>query len=184
MSKKQNRKSKKHSRKGKKHSRKHVGGSQASDLVMGYVSNPGHSVEYPGVPKLAGNVDEIGKMLYKTTGGGCGCSGNNSNTKKMMSGGSRNSDMVMAYASKVAQAGGRRKGSKKSKKSMRSMRSKRSIRGGGSTAIRDTLYSRVYNGGRTDDAPFFNAFTNEEYLSQDFLANQEPNLGANPPYIE
>ena len=172
----------------KKQSRKHVGGSQASDLVMGYVNNSGHSVESPGVPKLAGNVDDIGKMLYKTTGGGCGCSGNKKNTKMM--GGSRNSDMVMAYAKKVAQAGGRRKVSKKSKKSVKKSKKsvkksiKKSMRGGSATAIRDTLYSRVYNGGRTDDAPFFNAFTNEKYLSQDFLANQEPNLGANPPYIE
>jgi hypothetical protein len=56
--------------------------------------------------------------------------------------------------------------------------------GGAATDIRDTLYSRVYNGGREDDVPFFNAFTNEQYLSQDFLANKEPNLVSNPPYIE
>ncbi len=78
-------------------------------------------------------------------------------------------------------------GVRRSKKSKRSKRSKRSLRvkskrGGGATDFRDTLYSRKYDGGRTDEAPFFNAFTSEEYISPQDLVN-EPNMVANPPFL-
>jgi hypothetical protein len=53
---------------------------------------------------------------------------------------------------------------------------------GGATDFRDTLYSRKYDGGRTDEAPFFNAFTSEEYISPQDLIN-EPNMVANPPFL-
>ncbi len=77
--------------------------------------------------------------------------------------------------------GGKRSG-KKSKKSKRSKRHLKSKRGGGATDFRDTLYSRKYDGGRTDEAPFFNAFTSEEYISPQDLVN-EPNMVANPPFL-
>ena len=73
-------------------------------------------------------------------------------------------------------------GARRSKKSKRSKRSRRTTRGGGATDFRDTLYSRQYDGGRTDEAPFFNAFTSEEYISPQDLVN-EPNMVANPPFL-
>ena len=72
-------------------------------------------------------------------------------------------------------------GARRSRRSRRSRISKNK-RGGGSTDFRDTLYSRQYDGGRTDEAPFFNAFTSEEYISPQDLVN-EPNMVANPPFL-
>jgi hypothetical protein len=73
-------------------------------------------------------------------------------------------------------------GARRSRRSKRTKRSRRTTRGGGATDFRDTLYSRQYDGGRTDEAPFFNAFTNEEYISPQDLIN-EPNMVANPPFL-
>ena len=75
--------------------------------------------------------------------------------------------------------GGARRRLKKrnSKSKSKSMRMKR---GGGATDFRDTLYSRTVDG-RSDEVPFFNAFTSEEYLSPQQLIN-EPNTVANPPF--
>ena len=53
-------------------------------------------------------------------------------------------------------------------------------RGGGATDFRDTLYSRTADG-RSDEVPFFNAFTSQEYISPHDLIN-EPNTVANPPF--
>lgn len=73
-------------------------------------------------------------------------------------------------------------GARRSRKSKRSRRNRRTTRGGGATDFRDTLYSRQYDGGRTDEVPFFNAFTSEEYISPQDLIN-EPNMVANPPFL-
>jgi hypothetical protein len=78
-------------------------------------------------------------------------------------------------------------GARRTRHTRRTRRSKRSMRvkskrGGGSTDFRDTLYSRQYDGGRTDEVPFFNAFTSEEYISPQDLVN-EPNMVANPPFL-
>lgn len=121
-------------------------------------------------------------------------------------GGSPASDRVMSFATgegvmastpgtpklagdvnslKLYQLTGGKKKSKHSKRSQKSKRSKRHLkskRGGGATDFRDTLYSRKYDGGRTDEAPFFNAFTSEEYISPQDLVN-EPNMVANPPFL-
>ena len=77
--------------------------------------------------------------------------------------------------------GGARR-SRRSKRAKRTKRSRKTTRGGGATDFRDTLYSRQYDGGRTDEVPFFNAFTNEEYISPQDLIN-EPNMVANPPFL-
>lgn len=74
-------------------------------------------------------------------------------------------------------------GARRSRRSRRSSRIRKNKRGGGSTDFRDTLYSRQYDGGRTDEAPFFNAFTSEEYISPQDLVN-EPNMVANPPFLK
>ena len=71
----------------------------------------------------------------------------------------------------------KRNSKSKSKSKSKSMRMKR---GGGATDFRDTLYSRTVDG-RSDEVPFFNAFTSEEYLSPQQLIN-EPNTVANPPF--
>lgn len=72
-----------------------------------------------------------------------------------------------------------KKRNSKSKSKSKSMRM-RMKRGGGATDFRDTLYSRTVDG-RSDEVPFFNAFTSEEYLSPQQLIN-EPNTVANPPF--
>ena len=186
-----------HQRKQKSNSRKtrkyHRGGSQASDLVDSFVKGAGEFKSIPETLRLAGSP--AGLNLYQTTGGGagCGCGGGT----KGMKGGSPASDYVMQRAQYVldeatklgnaqSQHGGRK--SRKSKKTKKSKRAKKSRkmnkRGGGSgTDFRDTLYSRIVNGDRTDAVPFFNAFTNEQYISQQELAN-EPNVVANPPYLQ
>ncbi len=56
-------------------------------------------------------------------------------------------------------------------------------RGGGATDFRDVLYSRPYDGFRSDEAPFFNKFTSSEFLSPQQLVN-EPNTVANPPFLK
>ncbi len=171
---------------GRRHTRKHHrGGSQASGLVSSFTNTAGEFKTMPETPRLPGNP--AGLNLYQTTGGA-----------KPLRGGSPASDYVMARAQYVLdeanklgsqQTGGRRRKSKKSKKSKKTKKSKRTkskrrhMGGGSATDFRDTLYSRVVNGGRTDDVPFFNAFTNEEYISQQDLAN-EPNMVANPPYLQ
>ena len=73
-----------------------------------------------------------------------------------------------------------KKGKSKSRKSKSKKRSSKMTRGGGASDIRDTLYSRSVDG-RSDEVPFFNAFTSEEYLSPQQLIN-EPNMVANPPF--
>jgi hypothetical protein len=85
-------------------------------------------------------------------------------------------------ALKLYQLTGGARRSRHTKRSKRSKRSRKNKRGGGSTDFRDTLYSRKYDGGRTDEAPFFNAFTSEEYISPQDLVN-EPNMVANPPFL-
>jgi hypothetical protein len=173
----------------------HRGGSQASDLVDSFVKGAGEFKSIPETLRLAGSP--AGLNLYQTTGGGggagCGCSGG----ARRMKGGSPASDYVMQRAQYVldeatklgnsqSQSGGRK--SRKSKKTKKTKKTKRSRkmnkRGGGSgTDFRDTLYSRIVNGDRTDAVPFFNAFTNEKYISQQELAN-EPNVVSNPPYLQ
>jgi len=166
----------------------HRGGSQASDLVDSFVKGAGEFKSMPETLRIAGNPASLN--LYQTTGG-----------SKRMKGGSPASDYVMQRAQYVldeatklgdsqSQKGGRKsrksKKTKKTKKTKRTKRSNRKMnkRGGGSgTDFRDTLYSRIVNGDRTDAVPFFNAFTNEQYISQQELAN-EPNLVANPPYLQ
>ena len=183
----------KHKSKSHKTRKHHRGGSQASDLVDSFVKGAGEFKSIPETLRLAGSP--AGLNLYQTTGGGagCGCSGG----AKRMKGGSPASDYVMQRAQYVldeatklgnaqSQHGGRK--SRKSKKTKKSKRAKKSRkmnkRGGGSgTDFRDTLYSRIVNGDRTDAVPFFNAFTNEQYISQQELAN-EPNVVANPPYLQ
>jgi hypothetical protein len=183
----------KHKSKSHKTRKHHRGGSQASDLVDSFVKGAGEFKSIPETLRLAGSP--AGLNLYQTTGGGagCGCSGG----AKRMSGGSPASDYVMQRAQYVldeatklgdsqSQRGGRKsRKSRKSKKSKKSKKSRKMIkRGGGSgTDFRDTLYSRIVNGDRTDAVPFFNAFTNEKYISQQELAN-EPNVVANPPYLQ
>jgi hypothetical protein len=173
----------KHSKKGRK--QKHRGGSQGSDLVNSFAKTAGQFMSNPETPRLPGNPASLN--LYQTTGG----------SPNKHRGGSPASDYVMARAQYVldetnrlgSQKGGKRsKKSKKSKKSkgkkMSKRKSKRRHMGGGSaTDFRDTLYSRIVNGDRADAVPFFNAFTNEEYISQQDLAN-EPNMVANPPYLQ
>ena len=131
---------------------KSMGGSLASDRVMSFANNEGVETNMNVVPKLAGNPFNFN--LYQTTGGG----------KKRKSKSKKNKSK-----------------SKKSKsKSKKSHRSKMK-RGGGASDIRDTLYSRSIDV-RSDEAPFFNAFTSEEYLSPQQLIN-EPNMVANPPFM-
>ncbi len=179
----------KHKSKTHKTRKHHRGGSQASDLVDGFVKEEGQYMPVPQTPRLPGNPASLN--LYQTTGGGCGCSGG---APKRMAGGSPASDYVMERAQYVLDEANKlgvaqsQKGGRKSRKSKKSKKSKKSRkmnkRGGGSgTDIRDTLYSRIVNGDRTDAAPFFNAFTNEKYISQQDLAN-EPNLVQNPPYLQ
>ena len=73
--------------------------------------------------------------------------------------------------------------SSSSRKSRRShSRRQMKKRGGGATDFRDTLYSRSVDG-RADEVPFFNAFTSEKYISPQELIN-EPNMVANPPYLQ
>lgn len=156
-----------------KKTRRHRGGSQASDLVMGLAKNAG--VVLPDVPefKIAGNPATLN--LYQTTGGGCGCNKNIKGGKsKSKRGGSPASEYVMQRAQYVLDETNRLGGQKGGKKMNK--------RGGSATDFRDTLYSRIYNGDRTDAVPFFNAFTNDQYISQQDLAN-EPNVVENPPYL-
>ena len=87
-----------------------------------------------------------------------------------------------ASALKLYQLTGGARRSRRSKRTKRTKRSRKNTRGGGATDFRDTLYSRQYDGGRTDEVPFFNAFTNEEYISPQELIN-EPNMVANPPFL-
>ena len=172
------RQTKSHSRRSR-HSRRHRGGSQASNLVMSFAPSSGLVQPVGETTKLSGHPANLN--LYQTTGGA---------RRRVKRGGSPASDWVMQRAQYTldemnklgAQNGGRR-----SKKSRRHHKSKKHSRrskkvGGGATDIRDTLYSRIYNGDRTDAVPFFNAFTNEQYISQQDLAN-EPNMVANPPYL-
>jgi hypothetical protein len=82
--------------------------------------------------------------------------------------------------------GGGKKSRSKSKSRSRSRKTSRKSRrhikrGGGATDFRDTLYSRSVDG-RSDEVPFFNAFTSEEYISPQQLIN-EPNMVSNPPYL-
>jgi hypothetical protein len=133
------------------------GGSPASDRVMSFANGEGVKVDLPPTPAVAGDVKSLN--LYQLTGG--------RKVKK----------------SKKSKKHHVSKRSKKSKRSNRSRRMRMNKRGGGATDFRDTLYSRQYDGGRTDEAPFFNAFTNEEYISPKDLVN-EPNMVANPPYLQ
>ena len=155
-----------------KKSRKHRGGSQASDLVMDYAKSVGLSLPSLDNIKLPGNPSALN--LYQTTGGGCGCK-NIKGGSKSKRGGSPASEYVMQRAQYVLDEANRLGGQKGGKKMNK--------RGGGATDFRDTLYSRIYNGDRTDAVPFFNAFTNEQYISQQDLAN-EPNVVPNPPYSQ
>ena len=132
---------------------KTTGGSLASDRVMGFANSAGVQSDMNVVPKLAGNPANFN--LYQTTGGGKRKSKSKKNKSKS------------------------KKGKSKSKKS-RKNRSSKMKRGGGASDIRDTLYSRAIDV-RSDEAPFFNAFTSEEYLSPQQLIN-EPNMVANPPF--
>jgi len=74
----------------------------------------------------------------------------------------------------------KKRNSKSKSRSHSKSKSMRMKRGGGATDFRDTLYSRTVDG-RSDEVPFFNAFTSEEYLSPQQLIN-EPNTVANPPF--
>jgi hypothetical protein len=74
----------------------------------------------------------------------------------------------------------KKRNSKSKSRSNSKSKSMRMKRGGGATDFRDTLYSRTVDG-RSDEVPFFNAFTSEEYLSPQQLIN-EPNTVANPPF--
>ncbi len=170
-----------------KKTRRHRGGSQASDLVMGLAKDAGLVLPAVGDLKLPGNI--AGLNLYQTTGGGCGCNKNikggsqcrhqlkrGGNSKVVKRGGSPASDYVMQRAQYVLDETNRLAGGQKGGKKMNK-------RGGSATDFRDTLYSRIYNGDRADSVPFFNAFTGEQYISQQDLAN-EPNVVAHPPYLE
>ena len=143
------------------------GGSPASDRVMSFANADGIKVDLPPTPTIAGDVKSLN--LYQLTGG----KRNSKSKKSKNSKNSKNSNKS-------------NKKSKKSHKKSRSVKHRRmnlNKRGGGATDFRDTLYSRQYDGGRTDEAPFFNAFTNEEYISPKDLVN-EPNMVANPPYLQ
>ncbi len=169
---------------GGRHTRKHHrGGSPASGLVSSFTNSAGEFMTMPQTPRLPGNPADL--KLYQTTGGA-----KRRSRRSRHRGGSPASDYVMARAQYVLdeanrlgsqQTGGKRRKSKKTKKSKKSKR--RHIGGGGATDFRDTLYSRIVNGDRSDAVPFFNAFTNEQYISQQDLAN-EPNMVANPPYLQ
>jgi hypothetical protein len=83
--------------------------------------------------------------------------------------------------------GGAKRSKSRSSSSRKSRRShnRRQMKkrgGGGATDFRDTLYSRSVDG-RSDEVPFFNAFTSEKYISPQELIN-EPNMVANPPYLQ
>ena len=121
---------------------------------MSFANAEGTKVDLPPTPTIAGDVKSLN--LYQLTGG-----------RKI----------------KKSKKSKKHHNSKKSKKSKRSHRMSMNKRGGGATDFRDTLYSRQYDGGRTDDAPFFNAFTNEQYIAPKDLVN-EPNMVANPPYLQ
>jgi hypothetical protein len=157
-----------------KKTRRHRGGSQASDLVMDYAKSSGLSLPALSDLKLPGNPSALN--LYQTTGGGCGCNKNVKGGSKSKRGGSPASEYVMQRAQYVLDETNRLGGSQKGGKKMNK-------RGGSATDFRDTLYSRIYNGDRTDAVPFFNAFTNEQHISQQDLAN-EPNVVPNPPYLQ
>ncbi len=175
------------SHRSKKTVRKHRGGSQASDLVMGLAKDAGIVLPSVSDVKLPGNPSALN--LYQTTGGGCGCNKNvnvkggsknhikrGGNSKVAKRGGSPASEYVMQRAQYVLDEANRLGSGQKGGKKMNK-------RGGGATDFRDTLYSRIYNGDRTDAVPFFNAFTNDQYISQQDLAN-EPNVVPNPPYLQ
>jgi len=149
-------------------SRKHRGGSPASDRVMSFATAAGVQSETPGTPRLT--ADPKGLNLYQTTGGARKLKGgfyDSGKKKNTLHGGSKKS---------------KSKSKPKAKRSTsRKTRRHRMKRGGGATDFRDTLYSRTVDG-RSDEVPFFNAFTSEEYLSPQQLIN-EPNMVANPPYL-
>ncbi len=86
----------KHKSKTHKTRKHHRGGSQASDLVDGFVKEEGQYMPVPETPRLPGNPASLN--LYQTTGGGCGCSGG---APKRMAGGSPASDYVMQRAQYV-----------------------------------------------------------------------------------
>jgi hypothetical protein len=152
----------------RKRTMRHRGGSPASDRVMSFANAEGIKVATPETPKVAGDVSSLN--LYQLTGG--------KRSKKYSKKTAKKSSKKNSKKSKKSE-----KASKRSKKSKRSNRRHLMKRGGGATDFRDTLYSRQYDGGRTDEAPFFNAFTNEEYISPQDLVN-EPNMVANPPYLQ
>jgi hypothetical protein len=145
-------------------SRKHRGGSPASDRVMSFATGAGVQSETPGTPRLT--ADPKALNLYQTTGGARRLKGGFVSGKK-------NNSLH----------GGARRSKSKSRSCSHSRKSRRHMkRGGGATDFRDTLYSRSVDG-RSDEVPFFNAFTSEKYLSPQELIN-EPNMVANPPYLQ
>jgi hypothetical protein len=155
---------KRHSRKRVVRSRKHRGGSPASDRVMSFATAAGIQSETPGTPRIT--ADPKGLNLYQTTGGG-----------RKLKGGFYDSKQK-----KNTLHGGAKKSKSKSRSRKTSRKSRRHMkRGGGATDFRDTLYSRSVDG-RSDEVPFFNAFTSEEYISPQQLIN-EPNMVASPPYL-
>jgi len=162
-SKKSSRKSSRSSRSSRIQTRR--GGSPASNRVNSFYKTTGGSLASDRVMGFANSAGVQSDMnvvpklagnpanfnLYQTTGGG----------KKRKT------------KSKKGKSG-----SKKNK--LHKKRSSKMKRGGGASDIRDTLYSRSIDV-RSDEAPFFNAFTSEEYLSPQQLIN-EPNMVANPPF--
>jgi hypothetical protein len=152
-------------------SRKHRGGSPASDRVMSFASAAGVQSETPGTPAIT--ADPKGLNLYQTTGGARKLKGgfyDSGKKKTTLHGGAKKSKSKSKSKSKAKRSTSRK---------TRRHRMKRG--GGGATDFRDTLYSRSVDG-RSDEVPFFNAFTSEEYISPQQLIN-EPNMVANPPYL-
>ncbi len=159
--------------KSRKVTRRHRGGSPASDRVMSFANAAGIQSETPGTPRITADPKSLN--LYQTTGGGRRLKGgfyDSKQKKNTLHGGAKKSKSKSKSRSKENEK--RRRHSRKSRKHM-----KRG--GGGATDFRDTLYSRTVDG-RSDEVPFFNAFTSEEYISPQQLIN-EPNMVANPPYL-
>jgi hypothetical protein len=163
-SKKSSRKSSKSSKSSRKSSRIQTrrGGSPASNRVNSFYKTTGGSLASDRVMSFANSAGVQSNM----------------NVVPKLAGNPANFNLYQTTG-----GGKKRKSKSKSKKSKSKSRKNRSSkmkRGGGASDIRDTLYSRAIDV-RSDEAPFFNAFTSEEYLSPQQLIN-EPNMVANPPF--